>query len=485
MPQEIEDVLADLLRGLEALERARPVNEEAKEFYEGTDEEVLISDELRRLLRGSANAFPLCLAAIPVNTVADRLFIASVTSPDDAVQEAIDQILELNDFYAWSNSAMRQAQMYGDMYVYVWPGEIEGTVTLAQMDPLTTRVIYDSEYERFPVFTIRAWEEPGPPDSAGKSTTIRYATISYPDEVYKFQRNDSAKKWEKRTVLDENEGEEPWPLQNKYLQLPYGHLRNALPYGTPGHAKAYGTQRLITKNRAAWAANIDWMALPQRYALMHEGTISGSPGNLPLTTADGAVTASDQRRPRPLTVRQGSILELHARGAGEFSPADPNGYIAIENSLKMDMASATSMPLRLFSDNSGQQPSGDSQRENDRPLRTMVRTTRGNLAAGWVSIFQSALAILGFSQAEVNIEWERDEVSTDRAALEAADLVVSLVERGLQTPVLRPIVEHKLMEMNHSADEIKVFFGDAVDTATKTGSGEPNPVDITQGAIPQ
>lgn len=480
MPRDIADVLADLARGLAALESSKEGYEEADEFYTGTDEEVFASEALRRHLQGSINAFPINLAAIPVDTVADRLFISSVTSPDPAVQDAIDTLIANNDFWTWSNDTMRQAQKYGDMYVAVWMGPDDQPI-MSPIDPLTTRVMYDSEYERFPLFTIRSWEMEIQPDAQGKKQKICMATLSYTDAIYKFFRKADSKKWE---VL-ETEGED-WPLLNPFKQLPYGHLRNAIPYGRPGHEKSYGTQRLITKNRISLAGNVDFMGMAQRYLLLHPGESPAGGSDLPpLSLADGSTVANTSPRPKPLRMTPGSILEASARDAGEFSATDPQGFINVENSLIADMARAERLPLRLFTDTSGQQPSGDSQRENDKPLRSRVAAAKVNLAAGLVKIFQSALNILGFPNAEVQIEWAQDEITTEKAAYEAADLAVSLVERAIANIALRPMVEHKLAEFGYSADEILTFFGGTVDATVPTGSGEPNLNNPGQGAIPQ
>ncbi len=464
MNRDLDDVLRDLKRGLTDLANATPTYVDAEAYYRGDDPELFISDVLRRHLRDEIAAFRLNLAAVPVDSVMDRLFIASFVSQDADTQAEIARILAENEVWSWSNDAMRDGEMYGDEYVGVWVGADERPV-LSPLDPLTTRVVYDVELERIPEYLVRIWKEK---DEDGD---YERATISYPDEIYKFWRKDNSALWEPYDVDDE-----AWPLVNELNELPAGHLRNGMPYGEPGHIKSWGMQQMITKALLNMAANIDFMGFNQRYALKHADKLENT--NLPVPaprTRDGEPVSGTVTSSRPaLTTGPGKLWNLRADAVGEFKPTEVTQFLALMDWCILSMARAERLPVRLFSDPSGQESSGDSQRESDRPLRNRVEARKRSMAAGWVSIIRKALRVVDPNRAwgSITVEWAQDEITTDQAAYDAANAAADLVAKAIEKPELRPFVIRALQGFGYSKDEATQFVTGTL--GNSAGTNSPN-----------
>lgn len=474
MPRELNEVFRDLKRGLIALDEAAEDYRIAEEMYDGCDPEVDLTDEQRRQFQGTASLFRLNLASIPVDAVADRLYVSSFSSQEDAVVGAINQLIDDNDMWSWANEVMRGAEKYGDYYVGCWPqfknptDASPSSVILSPMDPLTTRIIYDEELQRVPEFGIRYWDIIEL-DEGGNEVVVQRATITYTDEIYKFIVRGS------KPIPFQPTEDSAWPVPNESGTLPYVHFRNAMPYGRPRHRAAYGIQQMITKFVIYMMANVGFMGFPQRWLLKNSDKIDKLPG-LQTKTKDGVVvSARDDDAPK-LKSGAGTLWELFGAAVGEFSPTDAEQFLALIRWASSEgLPLATRMPQRLFSDSSGQQPSGDSQRENDKALQDMVSSSRRSYAAAWVRVWTTGLAMLGDSDVDIETEWMKDEVERDNLWWEGATAALAFIQEATDLKNI-PFITSKLREAGYSEEEIDEFLTLFIKEAKEAAKNPQQPV---------
>lgn len=475
--RDLDVVRKDLIRGLKALNKAVPDYDYADAYYAGDDPELYLSDALRLYLRDSVNAFRLNMASVAVDAVVDRLFIANFTSPNARTQKEIDRIVAENDIWAWSNDAIRESEKLGDEYIGVWEGP-DGRPVLSPLDPRSTRVIYDSELERIPVYMVRQWVE----NEGDQDEEYDRATISYADEIYKFYKDTSLGDWKPFEIPGE-----PWPLPNILDDLPVGHLRNGFPYGSPGHKKSYGMQQVITKAVLNMVANIDFMGFRQRYALKDPDKSVGIPVPSPRTQG-GEPVPSTSVRPA-LSSGPGKLWQIVAESVGEFSPTQAQEFIDLINACIINMARAERLPVRKYgADGSGQQPSGDSQREDDRIFQDRVNARKRSNQSGLIAAMRKALIIAGISDPIVELEWTREEIQTDKNEYDVATVGAALIAQVLTEPALRPYVVQKFQEWGYSMEEIDQFIPENVEPVVApvatVNPGELDSANPEIGAIP-
>jgi hypothetical protein len=461
--KEIDEVLKDLKRGLRDLKDAEGDYEDAVAFYAGEDPEIFVSDALRVYFRGDVGFFRLNLASVPVDATVDRLYIKGFTSTDSATQKELDRIVKENDLWLWSNDAMRDGEMYGDEYIAVMVGDDERPV-LSPLDPLSTRVIYDEELERIPEFMVRKWVE-----KEGREDEIERATISYPDYIYKFYRGKGAggeEGWS-RYELDG----EAWPKVNEIQDVPVGHLRNGMPYGSPGHKKSYGMQQMITKGILNMAVNIDFMGFRQRYAVTKPDDLGGATSmpNLPKPTPRTKDGQPVEDHPAAwggsgpdLTTGPGKLWKLIADMVGEFEPTDVEQFVKLLDWCKRAMANAERMPVREFDNHMGQAPSGESQLQSDKPFKQRIESRKRSMGAAWVDALSKALKIVDSDRkwGPIEVEWDREDVSSNKEEYEAAGMAAALIQQAYTGPHLKPFVLQKLQELGYSTKEAELFLAE-------------------------
>lgn len=232
----------DLVHAFEELAAARPGYEESDAMYAGEVGEVYASEKVRRLIAKAKGdqVEEFNYAHIPVDTVANRLEITSVTvvrddedetgdpskeadggvrtnstgtAPTpaakgegqsereaapaedgkggryDEAQAALDQLRKDNQLDAEADGLHLKASKNGDCYLIVWPSTDDGgQVTAVDMrvnTALTTRVIYDQEDPLKVAYAIKSWTYDDV-DPDGMKCQYTRATMYYDDRVERW-----------------------------------------------------------------------------------------------------------------------------------------------------------------------------------------------------------------------------------------------------------------------------------------------------------
>lgn len=452
-----------LRKSLKALDAARPAYVKAHKFYEGTFAEPFASLLMQRVLMHQQPDYKMVLSAVPVDAVVEKLEIVDVrTSDPDATTFLQDNVWNANNMDLEHLVAILAAEKFGDAYLFMWPeaaqaevydqesstdgedideemAEEEGDVeegdevmTMTYQSPLKVRVFYDEANPRVMTHAVKRLK-------TGKGEQ-ECAWLYYADgRIEKYETPEKTSGIETFRFVEE--------IDNPLDEIPFVHLRNGFPYGTPLHKKAYGPQNALTKLVVNQLSGSDFDAFPQRWALAKTRGTSGG-DDIEWAGDDGTVPDKDEGSVSKLTSGPGRIWDLTGfDSVGQFSTGDVGQFLQpIEKYIEM-MAVATGTPAYYFSAESvgGGTPSGEAVRQRDARLNTKTERHQKILDNGFERALQMSLNYFGWEDVSVNIKWKPIEYVTEQEKLELVKqktdlgipLAVALTEAGYDEDTVR------------------------------------------------
>jgi hypothetical protein len=465
----LEDTTKELREAYFELVQSRPAYERAAAMYEGTIEEVYSSHKVKLLLaKFGLNAIEsFNFAHIPVDAVANKLRLNSVTADDQGNEEGdikvnkevnsvIEDLFDYNEFQEELPLLFRNVGKYGDYYMMVWPvignedddpsisrafdknlliNAVDDTVTgqvnqegdpvvednhvevpagnravvavdMMMLDPLTTRVFYDPENPRRKMFAIRSWQE------GDKQDMIVRVNLYYPDRIERWyhkgkpsNRKHSKEKW---TPYDAD-GKEA-VLSNPFGEVPFFHFRTERTYGRPDHINAYGPQLAINKLVVSHLATVDYQSFPQRYALTDpkadESGFQGADSD-PFSPEDGLGDPEADDNEGQLEADPGAVWLLQGiKNVGQFQPSDPDAYLKPFDRYVKALAQATDTPFHYFDRTGERPPSGENIRQVNEVLLSKAEARQTSYGSELRKSVTFALNMLGHDVERVNVEWD-------------------------------------------------------------------------------
>lgn len=427
-------IVDDLDEGLKAMDKADRAYGKAQLYYEGNFPEVFASPRLRAALARTGMDFRLNFAKTPVDAVVSRLRINAITSPVEGVQERIKAIWDDNQLDLFATLSFRRACEFGDSYLLVWPDpKLPCGVRVYLNNPRIMRILYDAENEIEKRFAIKRWTD-------GNS---KKAFLYYADRVEKYitkpgQSGNTRQDW----IRYQDPGDDTWPLPNDFGEVPVFHLRTDFQYGQPEHLNAYGPQNLVHKMVMGHAAGADYHALPQRYALLKEGTTSndfavGDEDEFAYSIDTGATSQADDGRAQ-MRSEPGSLWLLSGiEGMGEFGAADPQVFIAPMEFYVRAMAQICVTPIHYF-DTIGQTPSGESLRTMEAPFVEKVESRQLLFGSAWRDAIDFAIFVaLSIEDPQIDVHWNPCASVSDAATWQTAK-----VKNELGVPARQLLMEY-------------------------------------------
>lgn len=402
-----------LTRGVKELMDAAPEYEKAEAYYNGEVEEIFANANIERYIGKTRNRYRLNFAKMIVNTLADRVEIASVVVPSsEPLTKLLNKLYKKNRMHRKSRTIHRRTTMFGDSYLFVWPENPDQPTIKFEVhynNPKTTRAIYDREHPDKVAYVIKMWKEPSPlgpltwranlyfPDQIEKYiATITNATTTsttYYPNPYDPNAPSMGDDGHDAPSLDPDRWDEQETLPNPFKRIPIFHFRNDEPYGKPRHKDAYGAQDAINKLSTTLVHNTDFQGFPQRYGLAEPGAQLGgeSDSSQPWTDEDSAADDRDSQ----VESGPGTFIRLQGiRAAGSFPASTPDGFIDPAKFYLRSMAQITTTPLR-FLDPMGEPPSGEALRAMDAPLNKEAVDFEDILEETWADVYEFMLSILG------------------------------------------------------------------------------------------
>lgn len=464
-PDNLSDLQKHLAKALKIMDERRENYELAVEYADGTRAEVAATKAIKSLIEDAADASPVSLAHIPIEVLADKVQLASLTASESGPARILTDRAEANDLEDECDEWIRLACTFGDYYVIVDPttddeaGDVapDGILWIGS-SPLTTVMVYDQEDQRTPLYGAKVWK-------AGKSWRAR---LYYDDSTVRL----ITPKTDGNTSLDPNlfELDPPGDLDDEAAWIEHPGDRMLLhhlaiegrPYGVPVHRKAWGPQDAITKISATNLVNVDSQGFASRWALadpeaeidddMDADFGTDGPGTA-ADKSDGMSTATSGKTRVRSTPGAISILR-GIKSVGTFDASGSEDFIKNLDWYVRVMAVATGIALFEF-DLKGDQPSGESRRRAE--SRAIKRADKIKRAASrfLVGIGDTTLALSG-TRGSVIASFLPSETATDKEGLE---LVSSKIKAGVP-------VRKAFLEAGYTADEVEGWFPDDAPAVT-------------------
>ncbi|MGW3929980.1 phage portal protein [Streptomyces microflavus] len=396
--------MTDLTLAVNEILDRRNEYETAKEYYEGTAEEVYTTAAIKHALRKTLNRFRLNFAATPVDTVNNRLEIASVSAVSDEAGSYLDRVWASNELTLEVGEIHKNALIYGDAYLIVWP--MDDVLQVYYNSPLTTIVIYDEENPRLKRVGAKVWEIANPD---GKTRTR--VNLYYADRLEKYislgERLPMTPKDSDFVPFVDETTDSDGVMEHGLGAMPVFHFRTERPQGKPEHQNAYGAQDMINKLVVMQMASVDFHGYPQRIALAQEGSSESA------DFEDGDNESAEfSNTPGEMAILKG-IADVK-----EFKAADARTFLEPFKAYIRSMASITSTPLHYF-EPTGNIPSGEALRTAEAPLVKKVRNRQNSFGATWREVFTFILRDGGYKE-DVQVHWKPVETFDTKEAMEIA-----------------------------------------------------------------
>lgn len=484
----------DLQTALDELGTATRGYRKAEQYYDDHRPEAFASIRLRRAMARTGDNFRLNFAATPVDVVADRCEVTSVTADTDDATKALHDLWADNQLDLEFPNVIRRACEYGDAYLIVWPSDDDEAEDVAETpsaafasypsndprrlstagtddtdtalhdtdhdgytnvdvfynSPQSVRLFYDPEKPIRKAFAVKRWE------ITGKRTRV---DLYYRDRLERFvtvagkKRTGSTLK--ARDLVPYTEDGQAAVLDNPFGVIPVFHFRTDRPYGVPEHARFYGVQDLLRKLVVSHASGVDYQAFPQRYALMdpetdtsEAATVDEDEFSFPLDT--GATAHAGRDPQSQLTSDPGSFWQLRGmRAVGQFNEADPKTFIDPMTWYLRAGAQLSTTPLHYF-DPSGGSPSGESLRVAESPLVKKVKNRHASFGAALREALEFALLLMGYPDATVTVHWQSPASVDD---LTGWQIVRQKTEAGMP-------VRQAFLEAGYTQEQVTDWFGE-------------------------
>lgn len=435
--------LKDLITGWRAMENALPGYLKAEAYYEGTAKEVFASSRVEAKIRRSAALYRFNLAKTPVDVLTQKVKLAAITGPSDAVTNRITEVSEANNMEVEFPDLIRMALEYGDAYLMAWPVEPEDTpsdvqpdpeleaarVELVAHNPIHARMMYDPANRRRKWFWAKRWCV----DLPGSDRRVWRMDLWYSDRVEHFVSKsadnlDEEAGWEEFTGFDWDPDSTVAATEvNDAGEIPAFHFRTAIPYGVPVHRDAYGAQDAVTKILNTELVSVDAVGFPARFALSDEGAELDQAGDDPdFPNGDDAdappVGGSGTRATTRVGSGPGTLTYLNGvKSLVQFDPADPATLLDPAEFFIRLMAQQTWIPMDFF-DPAGEVPSGESLKVKRAPLNEHAINLQTIMTAPTREAWTFALDLTGMTAGRLEVRWEPVQVAADKADWETIGL---------------------------------------------------------------
>lgn len=439
-PDTLSALRRDLARALRLIDEKAPEYRRAKLYGEGKAPEIITGDSAvaKRIIEQSEQT-PISFAHIPVDVIADKIELASITAPEAQAAAALETWMDANDLDDESADWIHKACMFGDYYVIIDPSEedeaglaiVETADTLGS-SPLSTIVVYDSKSQRRPEYGAKVW------DAGTKEAPRTRAILAYDDCNVKLisrigSKGSDAADYE-LDIADDEDDVDAWIFHNGGKMLIKHLAVGGKPYGVPVHRRAWGFQDAITKISANNLVNVDAQGLPSRWALLDPAAELDDDIDDDFGT-DGPSTAADKRdgmttatkaTTRVRTIPGAISLLRGVKQVGTFDAGESDPFLSNMDWYVRGMAVATGIALFEF-DLTGEQPSGESRRRAEGRANRKAAKIKRQAEAFFRDIADTVLA-LGGIVGKVAVTFNPSETSTDKDGLE---LVSAKVKAGV------------------------------------------------------
>ena len=419
----------------------RPERDAYTDYYEGKHRLAFSSEKFQNTFGETLKRMRENLCPIVVDAPADRMEIINFSSND--AKETAKQAWaiwqrELMELY--STDIHKEAFKCQKAYLIVWINE-ENLASFYVQDSRTCTIVRDENTDK-PLYGAKMWE------TAGEKSKRRVRlTLYYPDRIEKYITRRSYTQGLNAGLLKEahfeefsDEGEFSTP--NPYETIPIFEFKAecVLKDGIP-------IQDRLNKTICDELVAQEFAAFPQRYATGLE------------------VPANDITGKKELPFKSGIdrlwFTEDPNTKFGEFSSANLEQFLSVEDVARLAMARVTGTPLHYFSFSISDAISGEALKTLESRFTKRIKRTCLAHGAIWSKAMKLALQIEGLTvDTDLTAQWATPEQRSESEFLDTLGKKKDILM--VPTDVLRE-------EYGYTAEDITKFNANTEDLS------EPSP----------
>ncbi|MBX0328690.1 phage portal protein [Oscillochloris sp. ZM17-4] len=436
---------ADLEKAYNALRAKKRDLDRYFSYYDGEEQTPVVSERLREVYQNIDFSINENWAAVVIDSMADRINLEGVKGPNQEVQDAIDEALQLTDLLIEADDAHEAALIAGEAYLLAWK-EDDGDVECYYHDPRMCHVFYDEASPNRATFAAKWWED----------DTRCHIKLFHADRIVHYAANRTASgefaDSDVFTKIDEAE--------HDYGVVPVFHLR-------PRRRKAISELRSVIPIQDGINLMLTNMFVT--------GEFSAAPMKYVISNAEGLedlVSAPNRIWTIPSA---GGLDGGSSPQVGQFGAADLGNYLkAVEHSINA-LSSITRTPKHYF-DLGQNAPSGEALKVMEAPLVKKCRERIARFEPTWrrLIVFLCKLQGVEVAERDITIQWSSSETvqPAQEAATEKAraDAVAAKKEIGIS-------VRQALRELGYTDEQIDQMGDERAD--------EPAPDGATGNALMQ
>jgi len=428
--------LDDLQWALDDIGARAKAYQHFRDYYNGDHRLLFATEKFRNAFGDLFQSFADNLCSSVVDAVADRLEVAAFEAPgaETAAGQAWE-VWERNRMDRRAGDVHAGALREADAFVVVWPNRL-GEPRIWPQNPQTIAVRYDDDDEPDRIlWAAKVWRTKVTWDGTARPG-VR-ANLYYPERIEKW----AAQIGEGATVKasrfrafepDDGTGSE---VINPYGVVPVFHFANGASDGSYGRselADVIPLQDALNKAIADMLVAMEFHAYPQRWMVgveVERHPETGKPLDPPF---------------KPGADRIWSLGNPDAR-FGQFDPASLQGFLAVQDSFRAEVARVSGTPLHYLM-LSGEFPSGEAMKTAEARLVKKVEDRQTAFGNVWEDALRLCVAIAGGpADAPLSAIWESAESRDERLEAETATLKKEL---GVST-------EQLLRELGYTPDQIE------------------------------
>jgi hypothetical protein len=397
----------------------------------------------RRLKEYSDN---LCSAVI--DSLVDRLQLTGFrVADDDGLSSHAWDVWQRNRMDLGSSDVHREALLKGDGYVIVWPDPVTGEATMWPQDAEQVAVFYDSDVGGRIVLAAKLW--------AADDDRWRL-NLYYPDRIEKWASRASAKRfmwssnsWKNFAMLADlvtGVGEAPLDVvANPYGQVPVFHWPNRRIHrcGVGELLDVIPLQDALNKAGADLLVAMEFSSFRQRWVTGIDTTGIEAGEAPPFKSGADTIFATENAEAR----------------FGQFEASDLSQFLAVQESLRSEIARVSGTPLHYLFITRGDFPSGEAMKSAEARFTRKIQDRQVAFGNEWEDAIAFALRVEGEEQvvaADVDALWETASPRSERELLETL-----VLKQALGVPRAQLI-----RELGYEADKADELIAAAEEQAT-------------------
>lgn len=424
--------MTDIAIAIKTILANQPMVQRYINYYEGLHPLTFASEKFRTTFGRTLMTMRDNLCPIVVESLADRMEIINFSGQDadDSIAKRAWDIWVRNLMPLYSNTIHREAIKTGVGYLLVWQDEAGNAVFYPQ-DARQCLIIEDEETGTYR-FGAKMWQT--------ETGEIRL-TLYYQDRIEKYIT--AAKASDYATLKDTSFEGFNSDTENEVSINPYNTIPLFKFKANPILSDCIPIQDALNKTICDKLVAMEFAAYPQRHAVGLEIPVNEITGEreLPFKAGVDRLWFSSDKETK----------------FGEFGTADLTQFIAVADSLRLEMARISGVPLHFFSIQTGNAVSGEALKTLESRFTKRIKRLCLSFGEVWANVANFALRVetgfVGASSADANrlaVQWDAIEQRSEKEFLESL-----LLKKELGVAV-----ETLFEELGYTAEDIAKFGRD-------------------------